>query len=209
VNIGGSWTVTACVAGLAHLSDHEEYSWFFLSETRNAEFPVDSANSCCVMRNYRAGSGPRSHQREPGKPAAGLCLGMLDSTRPPGAFRHLGPSRKPPPCFTVRNANGQALACVYSEDEPGRGCDGQAADPQRGAAHGGELPAAAEGLAKKAVNLFHCASRDGTFKAFIIPQHAQSFDAQALSRVCRMRHAAAGEVNESLMPCTAPRSKYA
>jgi hypothetical protein len=51
--------------------------------------------------------------------------------------------------------NGQALVCVYSEDEPGRGCDGQAADPQRGAAHGGELLAAAEGLVKKAVNLLH------------------------------------------------------
>jgi len=38
------------------------------------------------------------------------------------------PRRFPPPwsaevtpnCFIVRDANGQALACVYFEDEPGR-----------------------------------------------------------------------------------------
>jgi hypothetical protein len=39
------------------------------------------------------------------------------------------------PCFIVRDANGQALAFIYCEDEPGRRADGQAADPRRGPAH--------------------------------------------------------------------------
>jgi hypothetical protein len=38
----------------------------------------------------------------------------------PAASHRRGPSRKPPPCFIVRDANGQALAFVYCEDEPGR-----------------------------------------------------------------------------------------
>jgi hypothetical protein len=32
----------------------------------------------------------------------------------------LGPSRKPAACFIVRDHNGQALAYIYFEDEPGR-----------------------------------------------------------------------------------------
>ena len=43
-------------------------------------------------------------------------------------MRELTPRRFPPPwsaevtlnSFIVRDANGQALACVYFEDEPGR-----------------------------------------------------------------------------------------
>jgi hypothetical protein len=35
-------------------------------------------------------------------------------------------------CFTVRDANGQALAYVYFEEEPGRRA---AAHPRRGPAH--------------------------------------------------------------------------
>jgi hypothetical protein len=38
----------------------------------------------------------------------------------PVASRRPGPSRKPPPCFILRDANKQALAFVYCEDEPGR-----------------------------------------------------------------------------------------
>ena len=36
------------------------------------------------------------------------------------ASRRPGPPRKPTRCFVVRDANGQALACVYFEEEPGR-----------------------------------------------------------------------------------------
>ena len=32
---------------------------------------------------------------------------------------------KPPACFIVRDANGQALAFVYCEDEPGRRATGK------------------------------------------------------------------------------------
>jgi DNA-binding response OmpR family regulator len=34
-------------------------------------------------------------------------------------------------CFIVRDANGQPLAFVYCENDPGRGDDGQAAHPRR------------------------------------------------------------------------------
>ena len=44
---------------------------------------------------------------------------------PPAASRHLGPSRKPPPAFIVRDHNGQALAFVYCQDEPGRRSTGK------------------------------------------------------------------------------------
>ena len=48
------------------------------------------------------------------------------------------------PCFIVRDHNGQALAFVYCEDEPGRPLDGQAADSdeaRRIAANIAKLPA--------------------------------------------------------------------
>ena len=60
--------------------------------------------------------------------------------------RYLGlvtePRRFPPPwsveetdaCFIVRDANGQALAYVYFEEEPGRRAAAQAAHPRRGPA---------------------------------------------------------------------------
>jgi hypothetical protein len=61
------------------------------------------------------------------------------------------PRRFPPPwpvdeadsildrrCFIVRDANGQALAYVYFEEQPGPTRPGQAAHPRRGAADGGE-----------------------------------------------------------------------
>jgi hypothetical protein len=38
---------------------------------------------------------------------------------PSAASRRPGPSRRPP-CFIVCDANGQALAYVYFEEEPGR-----------------------------------------------------------------------------------------
>jgi hypothetical protein len=41
-------------------------------------------------------------------------------TTPPAASRRPGPSRNGPACFVVRDHNGQALAYVYFEDEPGR-----------------------------------------------------------------------------------------
>ena len=58
--------------------------------------------------------------------------------------------RFPPPwtveetdaCFIVRDHGGQALACVYFEEEPGRGR--AAAHLRRGVAHRGESSAAAE-----------------------------------------------------------------
>ena len=41
------------------------------------------------------------------------------------ASRHLGPSKRRQPCFIVRDHNGQALAFVYCEDEPGRRTTGK------------------------------------------------------------------------------------
>jgi hypothetical protein len=54
--------------------------------------------------------------------------------------------RFPPPwsaeetdsCFIVRDANGQALAYVYFEGEPGRRAAAKLAHPRRGPAHRGE-----------------------------------------------------------------------
>jgi hypothetical protein len=54
------------------------------------------------------------------------------------------PARRfPPPwtveekdaCFIVRDKNGQALAYVYYENEPGRRTAAKSADERRGAAH--------------------------------------------------------------------------
>ena len=39
---------------------------------------------------------------------------------PSAASRRRGPPRKSEACFIVRGANGQALAYVYFEEEPGR-----------------------------------------------------------------------------------------
>jgi hypothetical protein len=36
------------------------------------------------------------------------------------ASRRHGPWKTPTPCFIARDANGQALAYVYFEEEPGR-----------------------------------------------------------------------------------------
>ena len=38
----------------------------------------------------------------------------------PSASRHPGPLKRTAPCFIVLDHNGQALAFVYCEDEPGR-----------------------------------------------------------------------------------------
>jgi hypothetical protein len=38
-------------------------------------------------------------------------------------------------CFIVRDANGQALAYVYCEDEPGRRAAAKTPHPRRGSAH--------------------------------------------------------------------------
>ena len=66
-----------------------------------------------------------------------FCLVMLGRPRssiepPAGASLYDGTSRFPPSwsaeltpnCFIVRDANGQALAYVYFEDEPGRPISG-------------------------------------------------------------------------------------
>ena len=37
------------------------------------------------------------------------------------ASRRPGQSKNSTPCYVVRDHNGQQLACVYFEDEPGRG----------------------------------------------------------------------------------------
>ena len=38
-------------------------------------------------------------------------------------------------CFIIRDPNGQPLAYVYFEEEPGRRAAAKPADPRRGAAH--------------------------------------------------------------------------
>ena len=60
-------------------------------------------------------------------------------------------SRFPPPwsveetnaCFIVRDADGQALAYVYFEEEPGPPLGGRTARPRRGAADRGQRRQAA------------------------------------------------------------------
>jgi hypothetical protein len=39
---------------------------------------------------------------------------------PSSPSRHRGPFEEQPACFVVRDHNGQQLAYVYFEDEPGR-----------------------------------------------------------------------------------------
>jgi hypothetical protein len=64
----------------------------------------------------------------------GEHLKLVLSNRPAEGALSLPEHRFPSPwsvdeqeaCFTVRDANGQALAYVYFEDEPGRRADGQA-----------------------------------------------------------------------------------
>ncbi len=45
---------------------------------------------------------------------------MADSTKPPRRFPPPWTVEETAPCFIVRDPNGQALAFVYCEDEPGR-----------------------------------------------------------------------------------------
>jgi hypothetical protein len=45
---------------------------------------------------------------------------LTSSSCPLAAFRRPGPLTKTDACFIVRDANGQALAYVYYEPEPGR-----------------------------------------------------------------------------------------
>jgi hypothetical protein len=48
---------------------------------------------------------------------------MPDSTRPPRRFPPPWTVEETAPCFIVRDANPQALAYVYFEDEPWEGFD--------------------------------------------------------------------------------------
>jgi hypothetical protein len=78
------------------------------------------------------------------------------------------PCRFPPPwsvegtnaCYIVRDHNGQALAYVYFEEEPGR--RDALADPRRGAAHRGEhrevAGTARQGPMSSLVLHLHCAA---------------------------------------------------
>jgi hypothetical protein len=50
----------------------------------------------------------------------GLCSAMPDPTQPPRRFPPPLTVEETAPCFIVRDANKQALAFVYCEDEPGR-----------------------------------------------------------------------------------------
>ena len=50
----------------------------------------------------------------------GYAQAMPDSSQPPRRFPPPWTVEETAPCFIVRDANGQALAFVYCEDEPGR-----------------------------------------------------------------------------------------
>jgi hypothetical protein len=50
---------------------------------------------------------------------------MPDSRKPPRRFPPPRSVEETTPCFIVRDANGQALAFVYCEDEPGRRATGK------------------------------------------------------------------------------------
>ena len=102
--------------------------------------PIATKNGEPLKRRRRARSRRRAAARERQAP--------VERPAPPLAWPVVHSAaaevrRFPPPwtteetdaCFTVRDANGQALAYVYFEDEPGRRAGRQSADPRRGPAH--------------------------------------------------------------------------
>ena len=65
--------------------------------------------------------------------AVGCCDGREEGMLAETTSRRFPPPwtvEETAPCFIVRDANGQALAFVYCENEPGATRDGRAADPR-------------------------------------------------------------------------------
>jgi hypothetical protein len=69
------------------------------------------------------------------KLSRGSCLCVEHSLslqcQPRAASRRPGPFEETNACFIVRDANGQALAYVYFEEEPGRPSGAEAPHPRR------------------------------------------------------------------------------
>ena len=81
--------------------------------------PADAARRITAAADHRHALRSRLQQ-----PAALARFRWSHRIAAAAASHRRGPSRRPL-CFIVRDANGQALAFVYCEDEPGRRATGK------------------------------------------------------------------------------------